>query len=258
MQVIPVLDLLDSHAVRAMRGQRDDYRPIRSSLAGTSEPVTLARALVDASGARTLYVADLDAILGRGDHAHVVAELCSALPRCEIWLDAGFADYAAMRALFERIAAARSVSSATTSASAPARRPTLVPVFGSESLREPGALAAARADGLAPILSLDYRAGQLIADASLVHTLRDAQATWPARVIAMTLDQVGSYAGPDLSTFARLVAAAPPGTTVIGAGGIRTQDDLLAAAAASAAGWLVASALHDGRLDIAALQQHMP
>ena len=66
MQVIPVLDLLDGHAVRAVRGERSRYRPIQSSLCATSDPVAIARALVAATGARTLYVADLGATIGDG------------------------------------------------------------------------------------------------------------------------------------------------------------------------------------------------
>ena len=53
MLVIPVLDLLDGQAVHAVRGRRDDYRPIRSLLAATSEPLALAPALVAASAAAT-------------------------------------------------------------------------------------------------------------------------------------------------------------------------------------------------------------
>ena len=74
---------------------------------------------------------------------------------------------------------------------------------------------------------------------------------WPRTVIVMTLDRVGAGSGPDLTTFERLRALAP-GRQWIGAGGIRDASDLPAAAAAGASGWLVASALHDGRLDPAA------
>jgi phosphoribosylformimino-5-aminoimidazole carboxamide ribotide isomerase len=252
MQVIPVLDLLDGHAVRAQRGERATYRPIRSPLAGTSEPVPLARALVAAIGAKTLYIADLDAILadGRTNHAEQLAKLRSTLPDVEIWLDAGFADYAAMRALFDRIERVDSADRRTASRDRSPLAP-LVPVFGTESLRDRHALRAAETDGFAPILSLDHRAGRLIGDAALDRS----SAWWPSRVVAMTLDQVGSYEGPDLATFARIRERAPIGTTVIGAGGIRDQADLEAAAAAGATGWLIASALHDGHLDFTALQQ---
>ena len=136
----------------------------------------------------------------------------------------------------------------STPAPRSAPRAQLVPVFGTESLQEPAALSAALADGFSPILSLDYRAGGLVAGPASVGELEHAPRAWPARVIAMTLDTVGSYAGPDLDTFMRLRAAASAGTTVIGAGGIRDQNDLAAAEASGAPAWLVASALHDGRL----------
>ncbi|WP_042267929.1 HisA/HisF-related TIM barrel protein [Paraburkholderia heleia] len=243
MQVIPVLDLLDGHVVRAVRGERTHYLPIRSALAATSEPLPVARALLAASGARTLYIADLGAILQRGAHVETLAALRAALPGTDIWLDAGYADYTSMQALFERIdqhgkhgrhghTRARDLAA-------------LVPVFGTESLRDPQALRHAEAARLAPVLSLDHRAGQRLAAGSV----ELAPAAWPGRVIAMTLDQVGSYDGPDLATFERLRAEAPAQTTVIGAGGIRHGDDLAAAARAGAAAWLVASALHDGRID---------
>jgi len=252
MQLIPVIDLLDGHAVRAERGERDRYRPVRSSLAPGSEPVAIARALVAACGAHTLYVADLGAILQRGAQAATLAALVAALPGVAIWIDAGFDGYAAMRAYFDAVAGAAVGVDAPHDAfassmpdAAPPRTP-LVPVFGTESLRDPSALREAERDGHAPILSLDRRAGRPLGAAA---TLDDAPAQWPSRVISMTLDHVGSYAGPDLATLARLRERAPHGTQLIGAGGIRDRDDLRLAQASGAHAWLVASALHDRRLD---------
>lgn len=270
MQVIPVLDLLDGHVVRAQRGDRTTYRPIRSTLTGTSEPLVVARALIAATAARVLYVADLGAILERGPHHAELAALRAALPDIEIWLDAGYADYRSMHATLKQIEhadvpARMSTATATEDANANVNatinahvdvnakigpytgspRATLVPVFGSESLRDPHALRDAQAAGFSPILSLDRRAGRLVGEPSLAHS----SDTWPPRVIAMTLDQVGSYEGPDLATIADLRAYARPGTAIVGAGGIRHRADLDAAAAAGASAWLVASALHDGRLD---------
>lgn len=244
MQVIPVLDLLDGHVVRAVRGERTAYRPIRSPLAATSEPLHIARALLAASGARTLYIADLGAILQHGAHVETLAALRAALPGTDIWLDAGYADYTSMHALFERIDEAGQRAGNTPNSPAAHDLATLVPVFGSESLHDIDALRAAVAAGLSPILSLDHRAGQLLGAAAFEH---DA-AWWPPRVIAMTLDQVGSYDGPDLATVARIRATAPARTAVIGAGGIRHRDDLTAAARSGASAWLVASALHDRQI----------
>lgn len=249
MQVIPVLDLLDGHAVRAVRGERARYLPIQSSLCAGSDPLTLARALLAASRARTartLYIADLGAILQRGDHAGALAALCTALggtdPGLRIWLDAGYADYPAMHALFERIEHLAGAAAAQC-------RTMLVPVFGTESLRAPDALNAAAGAGYAPILSLDQRAGQLIADPALgLPPTACAPAWWPPRLIVMTLDHVGGYAGPDLGTLTRIQALAGE-RSIIGAGGIRHGGDLAAAARTGASAWLIASALHDRRLD---------
>jgi phosphoribosylformimino-5-aminoimidazole carboxamide ribotide isomerase len=256
MQVIPVLDLLDGHAVRAVRGERARYRPVQSMLCDGSDPLTVARALLGASGTRTLYVADLNAILQQGDHAETLAVLCNALSEThfgvEIWLDAGFADFASARALFDRIHA--NIETIGPPSDSPTSCPTatLVPVFGTESLRNPAALHDAEAAGLAPILSLDHRAGELVADPAADQTaLRQSTAWWPSRIIAMTLDQVGAYAGPDLATFSAIRAKAGE-RMLIGAGGIRDHTDLTTAMRSGAAAWLVASALHDRRLDVAA------
>jgi phosphoribosylformimino-5-aminoimidazole carboxamide ribotide isomerase len=246
MQVIPVLDLLDGHAVRAVRGERAHYLPIQSSLCAGSDPLPLAHALLAASRARVLYIADLGAIQRRGDHAATLAALCTALggadPGMRIWLDAGYADYPAMDALFERIARLAGTAAAQCQAM-------LVPVFGTESLRVPAALKSAADAGYAPILSLDHRAGQLIAEPVLgTAPAGCAPAWWPARLIVMTLDQVGSYAGPDLQTLARIQALAGK-RSIVGAGGIRHGGDLASAARSGASAWLIASALHDRRLD---------
>ena len=63
----------------------------------------------------------------------------------------------------------------------------------------------------------------------------------------MTLERVGSDAGPDLDTLGE-VRLKSPGTFIVGAGGIRNESDLARARDAGAGAWLVASALHDARL----------
>ncbi|WP_244816614.1 HisA/HisF-related TIM barrel protein [Caballeronia sp. Lep1P3] len=232
MQVIPVLDLLDAHAVRAVRGERSRYRPIESSLCATSDPHDVARALVAATGACTLYVADLGAILGRGAHIGMLAMLCDSLGAgVEIWLDAGFTEFSSMHALMQDVL--RSTRSG--------RPATLVPVFGTETLLDPRALAHAGAAGYEPILSLDYRGGRALG-ASCIDC-----ALWPSRVIVMTLDHVGAAGGPDLVTF-DAVRGLAGGRSVFGAGGVRHDEDLRVVAQRGAQGWLVASALHDRTL----------
>lgn len=233
MDLIPVIDLQAGQVVHAVRGERSRYLPVRSSLAAGSDPLVLAPALLQASGSRILYVADLDALQGRAPQAAVLAAVLAALlavePGCTLWLDAGFRDRPHACHLLEQLGdgAAR-----------------VHPVFGSESLAGRSAAQAALAERSRVILSLD-RLGDRALDAA---GCWNDTALWPQRVIAMTLDRVGAGTGPDLQTLAALRQRAPQDTQFIGAGGMRNAADLARAAQAGAMAWLVASALHDGRL----------
>jgi phosphoribosylformimino-5-aminoimidazole carboxamide ribotide isomerase len=236
MNLIPVLDLMGGQVVRAMRGQRSAYRPMQSRLCDGSEPLAMARALRRHTGSGVLYVADLDALQGGAVQHAVLSELLAGLPGLRIWLDAGFADRAAASAVLDQLD--------------PAEAAAIDPVFASESLRDAQALAGCftpdDAIGARAILSLDRRDGQRL-DAAGCWERPDA---WPQRVIVMTLERVGAQAGPDLDTLAALRLRSPH-TQFIGAGGVRDGADLQHAAAAGALAWLVASALHDGRLAMA-------
>lgn len=228
MQLVPVIDLMHGQAVRAVRGDRASYRPVQSRLCEGSDPVTVARALCAHCDAQRLYVADLDALTGGEPQVAVLRQLLRSLPAVELWLDAGFADVQAAQQLRERLGA----DSAR-----------VVTIFASESLRSREALARCCADRHAAVLSLDRRDGRVIDAAGCW----ESPSLWPERVIVMTLERVGADAGPDLDTL-REVQARSPGTKLVGAGGIRHEADLDSAAAAGAHAWLVASALHDGRL----------
>ncbi|KQU77179.1 MULTISPECIES: HisA/HisF-related TIM barrel protein [unclassified Rhizobacter] len=228
MTVIPVIDLLQGQVVRALRGDRQHYRPIVSALCASSDPLTVARILCDHVAARQLYIADLDALQGGGGHVAVVRQLLEALPDLELWLDAGFADVSQAQALGAALGPL-------------AQR--LVPVFGSESLRSRAALAACFTPPGRGILSLDRRDGQRLDSAGCW----DSPALWPSRVIVMTLERVGAGTGPDVDTL-REVATRAPHTQLIGAGGIGSEADLALAQASGASAWLVASALHDRKL----------
>lgn len=214
--------------VHAVRGERANYRPIRSKLCTGSAPLDVARALLDYCGADTLYIADLDALVGGMAQIPLLAALLQALPTTAIWLDGGFRDPAACAVLAQQLgpAAAR-----------------LTPVFASESLTSANAVRACLADPQRAILSLDRR-GDLALDPAACWT---DETLWPARIIVMTLDRVGADCGPDLQTLAEVRRRAPS-ASVIGAGGIRDAADLQAAAEAGADAWLVASALHECRL----------
>ncbi|MGA9866281.1 MAG: HisA/HisF-related TIM barrel protein [Acetobacteraceae bacterium] len=222
MDIIPVIDLLGGVVVHARQGQRETYRPIRTPLSTTSEPADVAAGLLRLFPFRHLYVADLDAIEGRGANDTSLAALSAAAPGLDVWVDGGIAD----------------TETAGTQLAHGAR--TLV--IGSESQRDTQTLRALR-DHPAIVLSLDFRGEAFQGPAELL----DDAALWPRRVIVMTLARVGAQAGPDLARVAAIASRAP-GRFIYAAGGVRDADDLRALAATGAAGVLVATALHSGAL----------
>ncbi len=217
MQVIPVLDLIAGEVVRAKLGDRDAYRPIATPLSPTSDPVDVAAGLLKLGPFPTLYVADLDAIRGRGDNFAALARLRAAFPALSLWIDNGAADSAAVDAT--RVYGA--------------------PVLGSESQRDLSLLAAA-GDAL---LSLDFRGDDFQGPPELLARPE----LWPERIIVMTLGRVGSGAGPDLARLAAIRRLAGA-RLLYAAGGVRDNADLAALKSAGAAGALVASALHEGQI----------
>jgi len=231
VQIVPVIDLLKGQVVRARRGERARYRPIETPLASGSDAVDVARGFLGLYPFSALYVADLDAIQGRGDNLATLRRLRGALPQISLWVDNGAADAEAVEALTESDLRCE-------------------PVLGSESQRD-AALIARHRNSPAIILSLDFRGPVFQGPEEIL----GAPQCWPRRVIVMTLARVGAGDGPD---FERLVAIRDiaPDRALYAAGGARDRADLVLLKSRGAAGALVASSLHDGRLapaDLAAL-----
>ena len=232
MLVIPVLDLMAERVVHARRGERSAYQPLQSKLTPSSDPVEVVGALLRLAPFSTLYVADLDAILRRGDHSETLARIQAAFPALELWIDAGFSEPAEL---------------------AEWSRERRVPVIGSESVASVEAFAALRAAAADTILSLDTRGDQRLGPAALF----DAPQLWPERVIVMTLDRVGAGQGPSLERLRQTLEQAPK-KRIVAAGGVRHAHDLDRLEAMGVHAVLVASAIHDRALDRAALVRAPP
>ena len=227
--IIPVLDLKHGQVVRARAGDRASYRPIVSPLACSSAAADVLRGLRTLAPFRTVYVADLDAITGEGSHASLLRELKRQFPDTEFWVDGGFATPAATQAAADG---------------------GVLPVVGTESLASAEDLVAIQ-DALGDggfVLSLDHRGEQFLGPPEI----RNGIELWPARLILMTLDRVGSGGGPDLPSLQELARKAQ-GRHVFAAGGVRGEQDIAALVEGGIAGALIATALHDGRLDAATL-----
>jgi phosphoribosylformimino-5-aminoimidazole carboxamide ribotide isomerase len=229
MQVIPVIDIRNGAVVRAVAGRRSEYRPVETPLAKTSAPRDVACGLMSLHPFRTLYIADLDAIEGRGNNRASIASIGEDFPRLRLWVDAGLAraDEASDWLSLNNVEV----------------------VFGSESLYSADELRAV-ADRDRIILSLDFKGGNFLGPEELLLS----SALWPKRVVVMTLARVGTREGPDFARFSHILRCAGD-REIIAAGGVRGLGDLIALKEAGAAATLVATTLHDGRLTRADLMR---
>src|SRR5262249_30297605 len=86
-RIIPVLDVMDGQAVRAVGGRRELYRPLESRITTSTDPATVADALLAVAGTTELYVADIDAIRQHRPRLGWVKPLAER--GCRVLVDAG-------------------------------------------------------------------------------------------------------------------------------------------------------------------------
>jgi phosphoribosylformimino-5-aminoimidazole carboxamide ribotide isomerase len=217
--VVPVIDLKGGKVVHARAGKRADYQPLKTPLAASDDPIDIARAVMVNTLSPVLYVADLDAIEGTGNHFELCRELGDALPGASLWIDAGFGDVSDC-AFWLPLGA------------------TLV--IGSESLDDLESWHELRATfGKSLVLSLDFDLDALRGPEALLWEA----GLWPDRVIVLTLGRIGTNAGPDMQSLRAIRQRAAACAIYVG-GGVRAIDDLEALAEAGARGALLATALH--------------
>lgn len=234
-RIIPVLDVMDGQAVRAVGGRRELYRPLESRITDSTDPATVAEALLAAAGTNELYVADIDAI---GRHRPRLGWLKPLADRgCRLLVDAGLRVATDARLILD--AGASAVVAATETVRSLAELRALLSAVGPERV----------------ILSLDLRNGRLVGDAAVWGDAGNPSAAVASavgfgvrRVIVLDLARVGTGIGMGTESLCVGLRASFPELELIAGGGVRTWDDVERAAKAGADGVLVASGLHDGTL----------
>ena len=221
MEIIPVIDLLDNHVVHARYGERHHYKPIQSTLSASSLALDIVQGLLKLYPFKQLYIADLNAIQKRGHHRTIITSIISAYPTLNILLDCGISsaddlvDWKSLDVEF---------------------------VIGSENLDSIESYISIAQDHQ-HILSLDFSQNGRLGPPQLF----DESGLWPERVIAMTLSQVGSEAGPTMAGIDDLLLKSN-GKKIYAAGGVRHAVDLQALKNIGLSGVLLATALHSGAI----------
>ena len=242
MQIIPVIDLMQGQVVHAKRGIRSQYQAIQSSLCEGSAPFSVIDALMKLYPFQTVYIADLDAILGKGDHAELITLISESYPELTIWLDCGIRQVNA-RALYHG-----------NNSQGDNNQDNIRPVVGSENIAN---LVDYRAISYGcesqHVLSLDYSATCAMGIAELHNSAR----FWPDNTICMTLNAVGNTQGVDIAKLNELILlnrARKSPSQLFAAGGVRDLADIQTLEKLGINGALVATALHAGTLSQADIE----
>ena len=236
MRIIPVIDLLEGQAVHAVKGNRADYRPLKSVLCETAEPLAVAAAFRDRLGLTELYIADLNAIQSRGQTPH--RDLIASLARgknLSVLLDAGASEPEDARAWLDL-----GIRKA---------------IFGAETVHRLRALQEipekVNPDQL--VFSLDMRAGRTLSRSPDLASLSPIQVLGLLRsagwheVILLDLCRVGSEGGVDHALAVEARAKYPELSILVG-GGIANPEQLAQLESVGISGVLVSTALHRGTI----------
>ena len=87
-RIIPVIDILNSQAVHAIKGEREKYKPLKSVIINGSNPTRIALKLKNEYFFNELYIADLDAILQSKPNITILSKIIH-ISGVEIMIDPG-------------------------------------------------------------------------------------------------------------------------------------------------------------------------
>jgi len=228
LRVIPVIDILGGRVVHGYAGMRERYRPIRSRITTSVLPLDVARDLLRVYPFSEIYVADLDAIQGKG----------SSLPTILEFRALGYSTYVdlGIRRAGDVTGAVQSIDHL---------------VVGTETLDSLAELGRISDSHPSVVVSLDFKSGNLLtrdpsmaemAIEDLIHGVSDAGAS---EIIYLELSRVGTGegAGPSLEGICR----ASPIPVLVG-GGIRGPRDVAELSKLGVSGVLVATCIHSGEM----------
>jgi len=233
MKIIPVIDVLNGIAVHGIKGERKRYQPLKSLLCPSSEPVELA-SVFDSLGFTDLYLADLDAILGKSVNFNIYNQIITKTS-LDLMVDAGVSDIATVEEVLET-----GVSKI---------------VIGTETLYRLDFVSHAvntfSNDRI--VVSIDQKGGKILSLSdfismgvlSLAQKLVDLGVS---QIILLDLDRVGTEYGANQELLRNILDVTEVDLLV--GGGITSLQELKELKTLDIYGALVATVLHKGKITI--------
>ena len=217
MQIIPVIDLMNKIAVHGKSGNRDEYKPLKSVICNSANPIDVAMAYKE-RGAETIYIADLNFIMGNGDNFEVIKEIDFVNKIVDIGVK--------MREDLENI---KKILNKNDKA-----------IVATETLEDIELLKEKDI-----VVSLDFKNGELL-NYSLDEILSHVREDTP--LIILDISSVGTQRGINVELI-KYVLDKTNNPVYVG-GGIKGMDDLELCYNLGVDGVLIATAIHKGILDL--------
>jgi phosphoribosylformimino-5-aminoimidazole carboxamide ribotide isomerase len=237
LKVIPVIDVLNGITVHAVRGKRKEYLPLKTVLTDSVDPLEVAQAF-KALGFAELYLADLDAILGKQPNLQLYSQI-ACKTGLKLMVDAGVTDIQTGKTLLDN-----EVSKV---------------IIGTETLKTrtfiQNAIRQFGKDRI--IVSLDLKDKQVLTNPDFdgptdpFKLLEEFRAMGVSEYIVLDLTRVGSGEGVN-KVFLKQALILFGGGVYVG-GGVRNIEDLLELKNLGVSGVILATALHSGKIGFADL-----
>ncbi|MCP8307129.1 MAG: HisA/HisF family protein [archaeon] len=230
MRVIPVIDIMGGVAVHARGGERDEYKPIKSQLCETSNPIDLALTFESNFGFRELYIADLDSIMGRGDNMNMLRRIYES-SSMRIMMDSGINDVKKARDILQ--AGVEKVIVGTETLTSFEVLKSILKFAGYEHV----------------IVSIDIKNGKILSKCEEIFRLsletlaKRLKLMGIKELIVLDLSRVGSESGVNIDLIRRVLDLVD--IPIITGGGIRNIDDVLLLRDLGISGILMSTALHN-------------
>jgi phosphoribosylformimino-5-aminoimidazole carboxamide ribotide isomerase len=239
LRIIPVMDILNGIVVHAVKGRREEYQPLKSVLCDSADPFDVASAF-RACGFSELYVADLDAIMGRGTNFAVLRRIVENTG-LELVVDAGIADLKRAQEVLQRKVSKIIVGTETLLDLTFVSR--AIECFGAEKV----------------VVSLDLMNGKVLSRSKSAKSMsalalaREFQGMGVTQMIVLDLARVGSGKGVDFAFLKEMLNSLE--IKVLVGGGVRDIEDLIALKNLGVYGVLLATSLHSGRISVEELRR---
>ena len=234
MKIIPVIDVLNGIAVHAKRGERKRYQPLKSILCKSVDPLDIASTF-ESSGFNTLYLADLDAILGKPANFNLYQQIMTQT-NLDLMVDAGIADITKASTVLAAEVTKIVIGSETLSSLDFVKQ--AVKSFGEDKvvvsidLKEDKVLSASETVGSMDAISFAQKLGNIGIN----------------QIILLDLDRVGTEHGINTAILRNILEKT--GVEVLVGGGIRSFHELEKLRKLGVSGALVATVLHNGKLKV--------